>query len=69
MDAMTRVQAIRLANAFREMAGAAEKINSALTRSPELDKTRPHAWPLPVGPDEFTAACLNMVDHYNGLIT
>ena len=56
-----------IADAFRQIYGAAMTINEVLGRDDALNETVPTDWPLQLSADEFAAECQGMVEHYDDL--
>jgi len=54
----------QIADAFRQMHGAALKINEILSRNAALAENLPIKWPLILNADEFAAECHVMAEYY-----
>jgi hypothetical protein len=64
---MDHKNCVALADAFKTIAAAADKINDVLGRDEQLNETVPKNWPLGLSADEFADECRAMVDHYEAL--
>jgi hypothetical protein len=57
----------QLADAFRQIHGAALKINEILRRNEGLAEKPPIKWPVILEADEFAAECLLAAEYYEKL--
>ena len=57
----------QMADAFRQILSAAQKINVILGRDDALNENVPEQWPLNLSADEFAAECWVMAEYYERL--